>query len=78
MIIEEFGYRAHIRSRGEEQALLRSRRRKPRRWVVERTHGWLNRFRGILIRWDKKATNYIANLQFACAYYTFKKIMVFG
>jgi hypothetical protein len=31
-----------------------------------------------LIRWDKKATNYIANLQLACAYYTFKKIMVFG
>jgi putative transposase len=78
MIIEEFGYRAHIRSRGEEKRLLRDCRRKPRRWVVERTHSWLNRFRGILIRWDKKSTNYIANLQFACAYYTFKKIMVFG
>ena len=78
MIIEEFGYRAHIRSRGEEKRLLRDRRRKPKMWVMERTHSWLNRFRGILIRWDKKSTNYIANLQFACAYYTFKKIMVFG
>lgn len=78
MIVEEFGYRAHVRSRGEEKKLLRDRRQKPRRWVVERTHSWLNRFRAILIRWDKKAANYIANLQFACAYYTFKKIMVFG
>lgn len=38
MIIEEFGYRGHIRSRGEEQTLLRERRQKPRRWGVERTH----------------------------------------
>jgi putative transposase len=78
MVTEEFGYRTHIRSRGEEKRLSRERRRKARRWVVERTHSWLNRFLAILIRWDKKATNYIANLQLACAYYTFKKIMVFG
>jgi putative transposase len=65
-IIDEFGYRGDIRSLGEEQTLLRDSRRKPRRWVVVCTHGWLNRFRGILIRWDKKATNYVANLQFAC------------
>jgi putative transposase len=78
MIIEEFGYRDHIRSRVEKKRLLRDHRRRPRRWVLERTKTWLNRFRGILICWDKKSTNYIANLQFACAYYTFKKIMVFG
>lgn len=78
MLIEEFGYRAHIRSRGEGKILLHDRRQKPRRWVVERSHSWPNRFRGILTRWDKKATNYIASLQFACAYYTFKKLMVLG
>ena len=71
MIIEEFGYRAHMRSRGEEKRLLRDRRRKPKMWVMERTHSWLNRFRGILIRWDNKSTNYVASLQFACAYYNF-------
>ena len=40
---------------------------KARRWVVERTHGWLNRFRRILVRWDKSPDNYIAFLHFACA-----------
>ena len=79
MLIEEFGYTPHIRSRGEEKRQLKKRRReRPRRWVIERLHSWLNRFRGILIRWDKKAQNYLANLQFACAFYTFKKLPVFG
>jgi hypothetical protein len=66
----EFGFTAHIRSRGEEaQALTQE---VPigigtRRWVVERSHSWLNRFRRILVRWDKSAANYIAFLHFACA-----------
>ena len=48
-------YTSHIRSRGEEkQALKDHPDKKARRWVVERTHGWLNRFRAILIRWEKK------------------------
>lgn len=37
-------------------------RAKARRWVVERTHSWLNRLRGILIRWAKKPANYLALL----------------
>ncbi len=66
--IQEFGFTAHIRSRGEEaQAIKREAGFKARRWVVERTHSWLNRFRRILIRWDKSVDNYIAFLHFACA-----------
>lgn len=38
----------------------------PRRWVVERTHSWLNRFRRLLIRWEKRADTYLAMLQFSC------------
>ncbi|WP_274381936.1 transposase [Noviherbaspirillum sedimenti] len=37
-----------------------------RRWVVERTHSWMNRFRGLLIRWEKKSENYLAFLHIAC------------
>ena len=52
--LDEFGFTTHIRSRGEEaQAIKREAGFKARRWVVERTHSWLNRFRRILIRWDK-------------------------
>jgi len=62
-LVEAFGYTAHICSRGEEaKALQADTRKKARRWVVERTHSWLNRFRRILIRWEKKTTNYMALL----------------
>ena len=66
--VEKFGFTAHIRSRGEEaRAIKKEAGFKARRWVVERTHSWLNRFRRILIRWDKSPDNYIAFLHFACA-----------
>jgi putative transposase len=72
-LVEEFGFTAHIRSRGEEkQELKRKAGTKARRWVVERTHSWMNRFRGILIRWNKKPENYIAMLHFAFAIITFR------
>jgi transposase len=52
----EFGFTAHIRSRGEEaQALKREAGFRARRWVVERTQSWLNRYRRILVRWEKRA-----------------------
>jgi putative transposase len=79
LVEEVYQYTAHIRSRGEEASELRRRAgKKARRWVVERTHSWLNRFRRIIIRWEKKTDNYFALLQFACAYFTLKRAGVFG
>ena len=75
----EFGFTAHIRSRGEEaRAIRREAGFKARRWVVERTHSWLNRFRRILIRWDKSPDNYIAFLHFACALITLRAAGLLG
>lgn len=71
-LAEEFGFTAHIRSRGEEAQLIRrSAVYKARRWVVERTHSWMNRFRRILIRWEKKPENYLGllHLTLACIAY---------
>ena len=66
-LIDELGFTPHIRSRGEEKKELeRDPGFRARRWVVERTHAWLNRFRGLLIRWSKKPDNHRALLQFAC------------
>ena len=56
----------HIRRRGE-QPLVGCVRGKPRRWVVERTNSWHNRFRALLIRWERKADNYLALLYLASA-----------
>jgi putative transposase len=77
--LQEFGFTAHIRARGEEaQALNRHAGARARRWVVERTHRWMNRFRRVLIRWDKKGENYLAFLHFACALITFRASGLFG
>ena len=59
------GITPHIRRRGE-QPMIGCVRGKPRRWVVERTNSWHNRFRGLLIRWERKASNYLAMVQLAC------------
>ena len=72
-VVEEFGFTAHLPKEPEEaQATQRRARKKARRWVVERTHSWLSRFRGILIRWCKKPENYIAMLHFAFAIITYR------
>ena len=72
-LVAEFGYTAHIRPRGEEAAAIkREVGYKARRWVVERAHSWMNRFRRILIRWEKKPENYLAMLHLACALITFR------
>ena len=69
-----FRFTAHIRSRGEEMKMLkRSTKFKARRWVCERTHSWLNRFRRILIRWEKKPENYEAMLHIALAVITLRR-----
>jgi putative transposase len=78
-LAREFGYTAHIRARGEEaQAIKRRAGRKARRWVVERTHSWMNRFRRVLIRWEKKAENYLAFLHFACAWIAYRSAGLLG
>jgi transposase len=78
-LAKEFGYTAHIRSRGEEaQKLKRQAGFKARRWVVERTHSWMNRFRRILTRWEKKAENYLGLLHLVCAVITYRCAGLFG
>jgi len=78
-LVAEFAFTAHVRARGEEaQALKREAGFKARRWVVERTHSWMNRFRRILIRWEKKAANYLALLHFACAWITYRAAGLLG
>lgn len=74
-----YGYTLHLRSRGEEkEAKLTLPGYRARRWVVERSHAWLNRFRRLLVRWEKKVENYVGMLHLACAWITFRTAGVFG
>jgi putative transposase len=52
----------------------RPKTHRPRRWVVERTLAWLSKCRGILIRYEKKAENYLAMLQLACGLLWFRRL----
>jgi len=76
---KEFRYTAHIRPRGEEAQAFKHRAGfQARRWVVERTHSWMNRFRRILIRWEKKTENYLALLHLVCAVIAYRGAGLFG
>ena len=69
------GYIPHVVPRGEEKKELEAGE-EARRWVVERIFSWLNRFRKILVRFEKKAVNYLGLLMFACAFVCFRQIEV--
>jgi putative transposase len=78
-LAEEFEYTAHIVARGEEaQAIKRKVGYKARRWVVERTHSWMNRFRRVLTRWEKKLENYVGLLHLVCAWITYQSADLLG
>ncbi len=47
-------------------------------WVIERVHSWLNRFRRLLVRWEKKPQNYLAFLHFARGLIAFRAAGLFG
>jgi putative transposase len=57
--------RPHIRRRKEE-IIEKQAGKKPRRWPIERTFSWFNRYRRLLIRWEKKPENYLGFLHIAC------------
>lgn len=74
MVTDE-GYTPHIkhRRRRNEPRLETDggpgeRSYPARRWVVERTLGWLAKRRSLKLRWCKKAQNWLALVQFACAH----------
>jgi transposase len=72
---ELFGYTLHIVPRHKEARELNKqggKKAQARRWVVERSHSWFNRYRSILIRWEKKATNYLAMLHLTCTIISFR------
>jgi len=75
VVVEERCYLIHVpdKANAKEKRKRRSGRRKARRWVVEVTHSWLNRFRRLLVRWEKKRANYLSLLYFACAIICWRK-----
>ena len=72
--VEQFDYTPRILAIGDETRTRRPGRRKPRRWVVERTIAWLNKCRAILVRYNKNAQNYLGLIQLACALLWYRRL----
>jgi putative transposase len=74
--IEGRNYVPHIRPRQAEiDAKRRNPRKRARRWVVERTHSWLNRYRKLLVRFEKTALSFERLLELACALIVFRQVI---
>jgi putative transposase len=76
-IIDAHGYIAHVVDRRKEADLKRRNpARKARRWVVEVCHSWFNRFRKLLVRYEKLERSFVALNHLAAAIIAFRKVPV--
>ena len=69
--LRERGIIARIARRGIES----SERLGRHRWAVERTQGWINRYRRLKIRYEQRADIYLAFLLIACSLVCLKQLM---
>lgn len=82
--IQKRGYIPHVVDRRKEaDAKRRHPGRKARRWVVEVSHSWFNRFRKLLVRYEKLARSFLALNHLAAAIVAFRKVpakvnMIYG
>jgi transposase len=65
-------YIPHVRSRVEERRT--KKRHPPRRWVVEVAHSWFNRFRKLLVRYEKTHRSFLALNMLAAAIISFRRV----
>jgi transposase len=73
-------YIPHVKQRGEEILEKKTNPEfKARRWVVEVSHSWFNRFRKLLVRYEKLSDTYLALLHMAAAIIAFRKVgIIYG
>jgi putative transposase len=72
------GYVPHVPPKGNKRQTKRRKKSPARRWVVESCHSWTNRARRLLVRWEKKADNYLSFIHFQFDYIALKRSGVLG
>ena len=76
-IILAHSYIPHVVGRkSEADQKKRDPRKKARRWVVEACHGWFNRFRKLLVRYEKLEHTFLALNHLAAAIISLRKIIL--
>ena len=74
-IIESHGYIPHVTSRTQEKkAKQRHPGKKARRWIVEVCHSWFNRFRKLLVRYEKLERSFLALNHLAAGIIALRKV----
>ena len=68
------GYNPHIRHRREEKK--QNKKYTARRWVIERTNSWHNRFRKLFTRYEKKDKNYLGLVQLANSFIVYRRLIL--
>ena len=53
-----------------------SKKHSAKRWVIERTNSWHNRFRKLFTRYEKKVENYLGLVQLSCCMIIYRKIIL--
>jgi putative transposase len=61
------GYIPHVPKKGTPHQSRHKTKGRARRWVVERTHSWMNNYRKLRVRYEKKVANFEALLHLAIA-----------
>jgi putative transposase len=77
-VAQAHGFEIHVpdKANAKKKRKRKPGRRKARRWIVEVAHAWMNRFRRLLVRWEKKACNYLSLIYFVCAIICWRKCEV--
>ena len=57
------GIEIKIPTKGKNRKVGRASCLGKKRWMVERTHSWINNFRKLKVRWEKKVENFLGFLQ---------------
>lgn len=75
LTIELHDYIPHVQGRGDEARVLRRHPgKRARRWVVEVAHSWFNRFRKLLVRYEKRDDSFLGLNYLAAAIITFRTV----
>ena len=74
------GYTPHIRPRGKKKdENVMKPASKARRWVVESSHSWFNRFRKLAIRYEKLHVTHMALNHLAASIIALRKVgIIYG
>jgi transposase len=60
----------------DEKPIPNRKKYAAKRWVVERTNSWHNRFRKLFTRYEKKDENYLGLVQFSCCMIIYRKLIL--